>query len=302
MSDYAFTMVQLHYFATSAERGSMTAAARELHVSQSAISTAIAQLEKQLGVQLLLRHHARGLTLTAAGTDFLRELRSFLAHASDLEEAARGAGASLVGDLSVGWFSTLAPFSLPGLSAAFEKQYPQVHLQVLEGEHEWLRRAVREGRCELSVMYGYDLDDLEYQVIASVEPYAIVSSTHRLAKRKRVSLSELVTEPMILLDLPHTADYFTSMFSQSTGEQPNVRFRSPGFETVRALVAHGHGFALLNQRPAFATTYDGESVVTLEVKDDVEPLEVVVAWARGVRLTRRAASFVRFARSNDIHR
>lgn len=296
MPDYAFTLVQLEYFAAAAERGSMTAAARELLVSQSAISTAIASLEKDLGVQLLLRHHARGLTLTAAGSDFLRELRSFLAHASELEEAARSAGSNLVGELIVGWFSTLAPFLLPGLVAAFEQQHREVHVRVQEGEHAWLKQAVREGRCELAVMYGYDLDDLEHVAIAAAKPYAIVAATHPLAKRKRVSLRELVNEPMILLDLPHTSDYFVSMVSRTTGIEPAIRFRSPGFETVRSLVAHGHGFALLNQHPAFDTTYDGERVVTLEVRDDVEPLEVVVAWARGTRLTRRATTFIRVAR------
>ena len=56
-----FTLVQLHYFAAAVECGSMTAASRELMVSQPAISTAIAQLEKALGVTLVLRHHAHGL-------------------------------------------------------------------------------------------------------------------------------------------------------------------------------------------------------------------------------------------------
>ncbi|MFD0476433.1 LysR family transcriptional regulator [Nonomuraea thailandensis] len=80
----SFTLVQLRYFAAAAELGSMTAAARELVVSQSAVSTAVAQLEKELGVQLLLRHHARGLALTPpAGpstpscADFSRTARSW---------------------------------------------------------------------------------------------------------------------------------------------------------------------------------------------------------------------------------
>ena len=65
-----FTLVQLRYFAAAVECGSMTAASRELMVSQSAVSTAIAQLEKALGVTLVLRHHAHGLALTGAGRAF----------------------------------------------------------------------------------------------------------------------------------------------------------------------------------------------------------------------------------------
>ena len=74
----SFTLVQLRYFLAAAEDGTMTGAAKTLVVSQSAISTAIAQLERELGVQLFVRHHARGLTLTAVGEDFVRELRPFL--------------------------------------------------------------------------------------------------------------------------------------------------------------------------------------------------------------------------------
>ncbi|WP_407674944.1 LysR family transcriptional regulator [Phaeacidiphilus oryzae] len=68
----------------------MTSAARRLLVSQSAVSTAVAQLERALGVQLLIRHHAKGLSLTAAGARFLQESRNLLAHADELVETAQG--------------------------------------------------------------------------------------------------------------------------------------------------------------------------------------------------------------------
>lgn len=292
----SFTLVQLRYFAAAAEHRSMTAAARELLVSQSAVSTAIAQLEKELGVQLLLRHHARGLTLTAAGTSFYQELRSFLVHAGELSESAREAASSLIGELSVGCFSTLAPFHLPGLLVAYEQQFPDVHVTVVEGEHAQLKRGLREGSCELSLMYAFDLDeDIDRVLVDSARPYAIVSADHPLARHKRVSLADLAPEPMVLLDLPYSNAYFESIIA-STGLVPNVRFRTTGYETVRAMVASGHGYALLNQRPAHEVTYDGKSVVSLELRDELPPLDIVLAWMQGVRLTRRARSFIVLAR------
>ena len=89
------------YFAAAVEHGSMTRASRGLMVSQSAVSAAIAQLEKELGVQLLLRQHAKGLVPTAAGRDFYQEVRRFLTHAAELEETARSAGAAPAGELTV---------------------------------------------------------------------------------------------------------------------------------------------------------------------------------------------------------
>jgi DNA-binding transcriptional LysR family regulator len=293
MSDTGFTLVQLRYFAAAAELGSMTAAARALTVSQSAVSTAVAQLEKELGVQLLLRHHARGLTLTAAGEEFYQELRSYLVHTSELAETARSAGESLVGELTIGCFSTLGPFELPRMLSACERDHPDIRVSVLEAEHAALKQSLRAGRCELALMYGYDLDDdIDHVRVGDATPYVLVWKGHRLARRKRVSLRELAEEPMVLLDLPHSSDYFERLVA-SVGFRPILRHRTAGFETVRALVANGHGWSVLNQRPASATTYDGSEVVTLEIKDDIEALPIVLASMRGIRLTRRAQAFIR---------
>lgn len=294
--DANITLVQLKYFAAAADAGSMTAASRRLMVSQSAISTAVAQLERELGVQLLIRHHARGLTLTRAGASFRTELRSFLGHGDDLVEAARNLGSSLVGDLRVGCFSTLSPFHLPRMIAAYEEAQPQVHVSVLEAEHAELQTALHAGACELALLYAYDLDaDVEYDVLDRVPPYVLVGSAHRLARRRSVHLRELAGEPMVLLDLPHSRDYFRRVLA-SVGIEPTVRYTSMGYETVRALVAHGHGWSMLNQRPTSDLTYDGSRVTTLALRDPVAPLEMVLARLTAVKLTARAAAFVRCAR------
>ncbi|HVQ86554.1 MAG TPA: LysR family transcriptional regulator [Actinomycetes bacterium] len=291
-----FTLVQLRYFAAAAELGSMTAAARELMVSQSAVSTAVAQLEKELGVQLLLRHHARGLTLTAAGKSFHHEVRNFLVHTNELAETARGQGNSLVGGLAVGCFSTLAPFLLPTLLSRYAEKYPNVDVDVVEAEHARLKKALRSGDVEVALMYGYDIDsDIDYAVADQAAPYVLIAKTHRLARRRRVSLSELADDPMVLLDLPHSSAYFETII-ESTGITPIIRHRSPGYETVRSLVAHGHGYSILNQHPAHNLTYDGSEVVTLELRDEIQPLEIVIAVMRDVQLTNRAKAFVKATR------
>jgi len=298
MTEPNFTLVQLRYFAAAARHGSMTAAARELLVSQSAVSTAVSALEKELGVQLLIRQHARGLALTAAGREFYQELRGFLVHTAELAESAHRAGTEVVGRLTVGCFSTLVPFRIPGLLTAFAAEHPAVQVSVHEGEHATIKRALRSGDCEIALMYGYDLDDdIDRQPVDKVPPYAIVAADHPLARRasRRVRLAELADEPMVLLDLPHTADYMQSIVSAS-GIRPVIRHRTGGYETVRCLVAHGLGFALLNQAPVHDTTYSGRSVVALELEDEVAPLEVVLAWPRGARLTRRAQCFARLCR------
>src|SRR5919206_2671687 len=104
---------QVESFVAAADAGTMTAAAERQLLSQSAVSLAIAGLERSLGVELFIRNRSRGLALTAAGRSFLPQARDLLAHAEDVRATAEAAGAALTGRLTVGCFRTTAPFLLP---------------------------------------------------------------------------------------------------------------------------------------------------------------------------------------------
>ncbi|NYE95136.1 DNA-binding transcriptional LysR family regulator [Psychromicrobium silvestre] len=295
MTEAKFTLVQLRYFATAARLGSMTATSRELMVSQSAISAAIAQLERELDVQLLLRQHAKGLTLTDAGERFYRETCELLAHSVALADLAVESGHGLAGDLSIGCFTTLGPIEMPRLLAQLEDRHPGINPRVIEGEQRELKDALRIGSCELSLMYRYRLDaDIASRRVGTAPPYVLVSADHHLAQRGSVSLAELADEPMILLDLPDSRDYLASVVA-SANIDPRPGPRSAGFESVRVMAGRGLGYAVLNQRPAHDLTYSGQRVVTLEIEDDVPSMEIVVAWLKGVRLSARAKAFIRVA-------
>ena len=110
-----YTLKQLGYLVAVAQYGNISVAARHLFISHPALSTAIAQLESSLGVPLLIRHHARGVSVTPAGRKFLTRARSLLGHANELELLGRELGDSVRGQLIVGCFVTLAPFFLPRL-------------------------------------------------------------------------------------------------------------------------------------------------------------------------------------------
>jgi DNA-binding transcriptional LysR family regulator len=79
-----YTLRQLEYFIAAGETGSITIASERIHISPPSISTAIAHLERELGIQLFIRHHAQGLSLTPAGRDLLREAKSLIAQAEGL--------------------------------------------------------------------------------------------------------------------------------------------------------------------------------------------------------------------------
>ena len=103
----------------------MTAAAAEMHVAQSAVSAAVAELERQLGTQLFIRQRARGLVLTAAGEEFVGEARAVLARPRRGPRQCRaGREQQVRGHIGIACFVTLAPFVLPELLADLNAHYP----------------------------------------------------------------------------------------------------------------------------------------------------------------------------------
>jgi len=102
------------------------------------------------------------------------------------------------------------------------------------------------------------------------------------------------------MDLPHTREYFLSLY-YALGLEPQIRFRSSSFEAVRALVGNGLGYSILNLKPAFATTYDGTEVATIELTDAVRPLKIVLVTLKRVAKRRLTITFQDFVRGFLAH-
>lgn len=288
-----FTLTQLRYFAVVAELESMTQAAARLLVSQSAVSTAMAELERTLGAQLFLRSPSTGLKLTPTGRKFAFDLKGFLVHADSLFESAYGATETLSGELTVGVFAPLASFRLPAILKAFEATHPGVDVTFLEADLASLQTALREGRCDVALMYGHGLGSgFSSQVLERVPPHVIVAESHWCANSpgQEIALGDLAGEPLILLDLLHSREYYESLFTLA-GLVPNVRHRFAGYETVRSFVAQGHGYALLNQRVYNDVPYSGGRVVSLRLTDELPPSEVMLVRLEGALPTRRTLAF-----------
>lgn len=291
------SLTQLRYFIRVAERESMTRAAEDLFVAQSAVSSAVAHLEKELGVQLFIRRRAKGLILTAAGKELLLRTRQTLSALAESLESIAGEAQAFWGPLQVACFSPIAPFYLPSILAGLKLDHPGLEVHVTESVAGEIGEYLESGRAEVALTYDLALGDgIARDVLAEIPPYAALPASHRLAGAQSVRLADLVDEPMILVDLPHSRDYFLGAFTDR-GMEPNVQYRSSSYETVRAMVAQDHGFTLLHQRPATDTTYAGGRVVAVPLADDVRPLRVVVATLQSMRMSRRAIAFAERCRA-----
>lgn len=132
------TTTQLRYFVEAAETLSMTRAAVQLRVAQSAVSSSMAQLERAIGVQLFIRKPAKGLILTEAGQRFQHDARAVLATLEEALESARGQVNDVTGTVTLACFVTLVPFFVPGLLSHLAALFPNLRVEVIETDSEGL--------------------------------------------------------------------------------------------------------------------------------------------------------------------
>jgi DNA-binding transcriptional LysR family regulator len=290
-----FTLTQLSYFVRAAELGSMTDAAADLFVAQSAVSTAVQHLERVLETQLFIRHRTKGLQLTSSGQELLTRARAVLGAVDDTLDAFRPD--ALTGPLHATCFPTLAPFFLPRIIHDLTVRHPGIEPRIREGTVDEIVRALASRAIDVALTYDLGLGDgIRTEHLATAPVYVALAKDHPLVRRGALSLRDLADQPMILLDMPVSGDYFTDLFT-SQGLAPNIRYRFASFESVRAMVARGHGFTLLHQRPAFDRSYDGSRLTAVPLLDDVRGLDIVLAAREGEPLSRKAAAFAHYART-----
>jgi DNA-binding transcriptional LysR family regulator len=289
-----FSLRQLRYFVVTAETLSFTAAAKKLHISQPSISTALSELESSFGVQLFMRHHASGLSLTPAGRDMLGQAQNLLKNAEDLQLAARTMDGGMTGEISLGCMVSLAPLVMPALISRFLGNFSGISFRTLEEHQHDLLHGLRVGTLDLALTYDLNLtEDISFTPIVSLPPYLILPARHRLAHEAAVSLTQLLDEPYVLLDLPYSREYFAQLFD-AVGHWPVPAFRSSQPEVVRGMVANGLGFSILNFPLKSTRTVDGAEFVVKPFKEDVTPTTVGIARSSALKprmVVQRFASF-----------
>lgn len=291
-----YSLRHLRYFVAAADTLSFTAAAKQLHVSQPSVSTALADIEAIFGVQLFLRHHAQGLSLTAAGQHLLREARLLLRQAEELQSTAQELGGSPQGPIALGCLITLAPLVVPSLMRGLHETYPSIQLKVMEADQQTLFQRLQDGTLEAALSYDLQVPaEIAFQPLATLPPYVLLPPTHPLIQAPSIRLSDLESYPYVLLDLPLSGEYFLSLFQQA-GIQPNIVYRSASAEVVRGVVASGVGFSLLNFPLGNNRALDGQTFVQRQLTGRHRKMHLGIMQAQHTRERRAVQTLVEFCR------
>ncbi|MFT5504971.1 MAG: DNA-binding transcriptional LysR family regulator [Gammaproteobacteria bacterium] len=289
-----FTLKQLAYFVAAGEAGSILKAADMIHVSQPSISNAISHLEDVFQVQLFIRHHAKGMSLTTAGVQIMERAKQLLRDADELKSFAGLLSDRIYGSINIGCFIPLAPIITPELCHGFIKAHQHVDLSVCEDDQAGLLSRLKRGSVDLVLTYNLQLDrDIRFIPLVELEPYVLLSADHAMAKQKKINLSDLDQEPFILLDLPLSDTYFMSLFS-AAGLKPRIYARTRHIEVQRGLVANGYGFSLANVRPVNQFSLDGHALVYVPMSGNNKGLTLGIASLQQQKTTRVVEKFTQY--------
>ncbi len=251
------------------------------------------QIEETTGLQLFVRHHAQGLSLTPAGKQLLVRAKQLLRDAEGLERFAVSLGEEIGGELRLVAFPTFAPVFLPQLLRRYADRYPAVSLQCDEMNQADIVAGLGKGDYELAFTYDLQVpESIDFTPLYRFPPYAVVSITDPLASRDSVRLAELVKYPMVMLDWPLSREYFLSIFSL-LGLSPTVAHRAKSMDMIRGLVANGFGFSLFNTPLTTLDAFDGGRLKALTLGDEAPPLSMGIACLRGLRLSPAAEAMHR---------
>lgn len=284
------TLRHLELFVAVCDAGGVGEAARRVHAAQSTVSAAVRDLERQLGVDLLVRRPGGVAVPTPAGRRLLAEARLLLDQADALERVALDLRDEPAGDVAFGSLVTIAPLVVPRLAAGFRARYPQARLLAVEAGQAELLAGLAEGRLDVVLTYDLGLPpEVAFEQLALLPPQVLLAADDPLAASRRVALRDLARRDFVLLDLPLSREYFAGLFA-AKGLEPRIAHRSSHLEVVRSYVASGLGCSIVNAVPASDRALDGRALVTRPLAGRHRSLRLGLASRRGGRDTRAAAA------------
>lgn len=267
----------LRSFISVAENKSFSAAARELHTVQPAISRHIAQLEEALGVSLFSRN-SREVAITSAGKQLLRDGQLILAQIDTAKTNAQRAEKGEIGTLKIAHMpSACLPF-MAGLVSQYISRYPGVHVNLYEMTVTQQLEAFKNDRIDIGFsrpMPASIQDDFISHDIYNDRLVVVVNEQHPLADREAVALSELQQENFIIFNREEAVGLFddTLGLCNDAGFSPNIISQPRHMQTLLTEVASGLGigigpYCIRKQHSA------GCHFLTIEQVDKIIPLQL----------------------------
>lgn len=273
------TFEQLHYFLITAKHMNFSLAAKELYISQPAISQQIAMLEKELGARLFTRT-TRRIQLTKSGELFLEDAKRML----DIEEAAKErihlADSKELLEMNISYLLAPCQTFLPKVLYDFKKTYPQVKIELFRMDAKNISFSVDEASYDIYFSLTKDLknhNEYAFKELLTDRFCLICSTDHPCASLTKIDFNKLASEKFLLFD-PESASLMSKQiqqFCKSINFNPKMIVYRKSMEEILFEVEAGLGVTILPMRNKLMST----AVVTyIPLSGNYTELSLGVAW------------------------
>lgn len=241
------SVAKYQIFLKTVERGSFTAAARELSFTQSGISHAISSLEEDLGVSLLIRSHG-GVTPTADGRALMPYFEKMCAMQHQLEQRAADLRGMETGLVKVATFTSVSEKWLPNILKTFQELYPRIEFELLPSNFnneisDWILNG--QADCGFISLPAPAEKYLDCWLLQQDQWKVIVPCGHPLAGADPFPPEALEKYPLILLD--EGDDYEIQAVFDTLGITPKIQYTVQQDQTILAMVSNGLGISIMEE-------------------------------------------------------
>lgn len=270
----------LRYLVALSDHKHFGQAASACFVSQPTLSTQIRKLEDELGVALVERA-PRKVMLTAIGIDIVERARRIVSDVEQIRESARRSRDPEAGTVRLGMFPTLGPYLLPHAVPRLRARFPQLELLLVEEKSDVLLARLREGRLDAGLLALPVHDEQLHAEFLFEEPFVLaVPELHPLAMRDSLSMKELSTQKLLLLEDGHCLRDHALDVCQLAGASEKSEFQATSLETLRQMVAANVGVTLLPMLATKPPVARSDSIHLLGFSDSRPSRRIAMVWRK----------------------
>jgi LysR family hydrogen peroxide-inducible transcriptional activator len=270
----------LRYLVALADHRHFGKAAAACFVSQPTLSTQIRKLEDELGVAVVERA-PRKVMLTPIGREMAERARRIVAEVEQMKEAARRNQDPEAGTVRLGMFPTLGPYLLPHVVPGIRARFPKLELLLVEEKSDVLLARLKDGRLDAGLLALPVHDEQLHTEFLFEEPFLLaVPETHPLANQGALSLRDLSSEKLLLLEDGHCLRDQALDVCELAGSGERSEFRATSLETLRQMVAANVGVTLLPTLAIKPPVARSENIHLLPFRDSRPSRRIAMVWRR----------------------
>ncbi|SFE87963.1 DNA-binding transcriptional regulator, LysR family [Bacillus sp. OV194] len=255
------TLLQYEVLKTVVETESFTRAGEKLGLTQSAISHAIRGLETELELTLMNRGRS-GITLTNEGIRMMEYIQEILDLSERMKQEAGLLNGLKIGTIRIGTFPSVSASLLPSILKQFHQAFPGIQTEIYEGGYEEIKQMITSGKIDIGFLTSSTSESLDFIPLMEDHLYILLPDSHKLKRRKRISIHEISDEPFIM---PKAGcdELIKGLFKENK-ILPQIFCEIADNQTIMAMVAKELGVSIVPELVLQGDTRKNVAAVTMK--------------------------------------